>query len=425
MSDIKNGFGNNDNENDAEDVKELNIEKIKLNSSMINDAMKVNDDYEHPPVYEYDENSPGGERRIFGFLKAEESLEPSGEKFRTQKNGGEDKPPKEKKSEASANIKRGFFGRIIPSKGDSSAEKVRKIVLAASIVTMIVCVGILTDKYAVEPLIEGIRNNKISQMKTSEDDTDVFAKYPDVDFPNGINPDFAGLYAINSDFAGWLKISGLDIETAIVQSENNNEYLKKDFYGSASKYGCPFMDYRNGLLVLSRNTIIYGHNMVTDDLIFGRLEEYKKIKGFKSAPVIEFDTMYRNYKWKIYAVFITNAEKEDDDGYVFNYIFTNVNSDEDFAEYIEQLDQRKLYKTGVDIKPSDKILTLSTCSYEFRNARLVVVARMVRPGEEAYVNTSQAEINPSPRYPQVWYDEYNGGQNPYGSYDKWTLSGAD
>jgi hypothetical protein len=41
-------------------------------------------------------------------------------------------------------------------------------------------------------------------------------------------------------------------------------------------------------------------------------------------------------------------------------------------------------------------LTLSTCSYEFRNARLVVVARMVRPGEEAYVNTSQAEINPSP-----------------------------
>ena len=165
--------------------------------------------------------------------------------------------------------------------------------------------------------------------------------------------------------------------------------------------------------------------MMTDDLIFGRLEEYTTIKGFKSAPIIEFDTMYKDYKWKIFAVFITNADKEHDNGYVFNYIFTNVRSDSDFEEYIEQLDQRKLYTTGVDIKPSDKILTLSTCSYEFHNARLVVVARMVRQGEEAYVNTSQAKMNPSPRYPQVWYDTYNGGKNPYSSYEKWTLDRFD
>jgi hypothetical protein len=98
MSDIKNGFGNNDNENDAEDVKELNIEKIKLNSSMINDAMKVNDDYEHPPVYEYDENSPGGERRIFGFLKAEESLEPSARNFGLKKMAERTSPQKRKKA---------------------------------------------------------------------------------------------------------------------------------------------------------------------------------------------------------------------------------------------------------------------------------------------------------------------------------------
>jgi len=154
MSDIKNGFGNNDDENEAEDIKELNIEKIKLNSSVLNDAMKANDDYEHPPVYEYDENSPGGERRIFGFLKAEESLESLDEKYQFQKKGGEDKPKKEKKSESSSNKRRGLFGHFVPSRCDSKAEKLRKIVLAASIVTMIVCVGILTDKYAIEPLIK-------------------------------------------------------------------------------------------------------------------------------------------------------------------------------------------------------------------------------------------------------------------------------
>ncbi|NLB35972.1 MAG: class B sortase [Clostridiales bacterium] len=419
MSDLKNNFGNNDgNENDAADIARIDIEKIIENSAQVNNSREIND-YEHPPVYEYDKNS-GGERRILRLDNSQDSAEPLAENTTAQ----QDKLPEEKTA-PEMKKKRSFLKQFIPLKGDTACEKVRKLVLTASIITMVLCVGILADKYAIEPIIESIHNNRISQMKTSENDTDVFSSYPNVDFPSGINPAFAGLYASNSDFAGWLKISGLDIETAIVQAENNEKYLKRNFYGSESKYGCPFLDYRNGLLVLSRNTIIYGHNMMTDDLIFGRLEEYTTIKGFKSAPIIEFDTMYKDYKWKIFAVFITNADKEHDNGYVFNYIFTNVRSDSDFEEYIEQLDQRKLYTTGVDIKPSDKILTLSTCSYEFHNARLVVVARMVRQGEEAYVNTSQAKMNPSPRYPQVWYDTYNGGKNPYSSYEKWTLDRFD
>ena len=93
-------------------------------------------------------------------------------------------------------------------------------------------------------------------------------------------------------------------------------------------------------------------------------------------------------------MFITNATTAEDNGYFFNYVWTNI-SEASFEQYIAELDSRKLYTTGVDIKPTDKILTLSTCLYEFDNARLVVVARMVRDGESEEVDTRSSRPTPT------------------------------
>ena len=69
---------------------------------------------------------------------------------------------------------------------------------------------------------------------------------------------------------------------------------------------------------------------------------------------------------------------------------------------------RSIINTGVDVKPSDELLTLSTCSYEFKDARYVVVARKVRFGESATVDTSGATMNPTPLYPDIWYQLFGG-----------------
>ena len=87
-------------------------------------------------------------------------------------------------------------------------------------------------------------------------------------------------------------------------------------------------------------------------------------------------------------------------------------------EYVSEIDQRKLYSTGVDIKPTDKILTLSTCNYDWDAQRLVVVARLVREGENPSVDTSLAKKNENPRYPQIYYDQ-KGITNPYRDAKKW------
>ena len=53
-----------------------------------------------------------------------------------------------------------------------------------------------------------------------------------------------------------------------------------------------------------------------------------------------------------------------------------------------------------------------TCCYDFSDARLVVVARQVRGGESTEVDTSLAQINSNPKYPQAYYDAANL-DNPY------------
>lgn len=319
--------------------------------------------------------------------------------------------------------------------GDDSGEKkpvgageiVRRIVLSLSIITIIASCGILINTYFIEPYrFKSSSENIVSQMNANISehnnaavvDNSIQNENPDVDFPEGMLAKYAQLYAANSDLAGWISIPGLDINLPIAQGKDNSYYLKKDIYKKYTSYGVPFFDYRiTDLRNLHRNTVVYGHNMRHDDYIFGMLENYREIDGFAQAPVIECNTIYGDHTWFVYAVFITNSDPSDDNGYLFPYNFIDT-SDAKFAEYIKEIDSRKLYTTGVDINEKDKILTLSTCCYDFDDARLVVVAREKREGESVSVDPSKAYYNQNPRYPQAWYDA-NKKSNPYAESARW------
>lgn len=308
------------------------------------------------------------------------------------------------------------------------SEIVRKIVLAISAITIVVCSVMIVNTYIIQPMMfrktaqqvaDQMSENINQHDQTAVVDSRLESAFPGVDFPEGMLAKYGQLYAANKDLRGWITINGLDINLPVAQGVDNDYYLEKDIYGKYTMYGVPFFDYRmSDFRNLHKNNVIYGHNMRSDDYIFGNLENYRTIDGFATSPVIECNTIYGDYTWFVYAVFITNSEPQDDNGYVFPYNFIDVSTSK-FSSYIDEIDKRKLYTTGVDINSTDKILTLSTCCYDFNEARLVVVARLKRDGESVNVDTSKAVENPNPKFPQAYYDANKKAVNPYAQDSRW------
>ncbi|MBQ3137473.1 MAG: sortase [Clostridia bacterium] len=332
----------------------------------------------------------------------------------------------------------------------SRFEIIRRTVLGVAIAAIVISAAMLINEYRLSnennKLEEGIsdliitepstedKSNKETTKKNDKKDENktttapltpeqqwaqIQKEYPNIIFPMGLQLKYARLYATNPDFVGYLEAKGVGLSLPIVQAENDTKYLERNFYGKSTKYGCPFVTHVNNIVDLDMNTIIFGHHM-NNGTVFGALDAYKKIDGFKAAPVITFNTLYKDYSWKVVAAFVTNAYEEDDNGYLFRYYFASLSTQDRFAVYLNEMSQRSLYDTGVDVLPTDKLLTLSTCSHEFEDARFVVVARLVRPGESTDVDISKATVNPNPRYPQAYYDKKKLN-NPYVNASRWEV----
>lgn len=318
-----------------------------------------------------------------------------------------------------------------------TSEIIRRIVLAVSLVAIVISSGMLVNEWrlskqndsVMEEVSDLIIDEKENNPAKPEEDKEltpeqqwkkIKKEYPNVVFPDGMQVKYAKLYATNPEFVGYLSADGVNLNLPVVQAKDDKKYLEKNFYLQKTKYGCPFVTHLNNIEPLDQNTVIFGHHM-NNGTIFGTLDAYKSIDGFKKAPVITFNTLYKDYSWKVIAAIVTNAYTKDDNGYIFRYYFTQLSTQENFSAYLSELSQRSLYDTGVDVLPTDKLLTLSTCSHEFTDARFVVVARLVRPGESTDVDVSRATVNSNPRYPQAWYNK-KGKTNPYKNAFQWEVS---
>ncbi len=300
-------------------------------------------------------------------------------------------------------------------KKHSKLSRTANIVITVIAVLVLVVSGAFCIKYFVEFYQSKNQNDALAALVTESEET-----YPAE--PAFVQPKYRSLYNENNDFVGWITVPNTAINHPVVQGEDNSYYLRRDFYKQYLRRGTIFMDYRNDPENLNVNTILYGHNYL-DSTMFSDLEKYKDIEFYKTAPVIEFNTIYGDYKWKVFAVFLTTASPELDNGYVFNYIYPFM-TESSTEEFIAEVAKRSLYDTGVDVLPTDKILTLSTCTRDMditrkqEDARCVVMARLVRAGESETVDTSKATVNPEPKYPQLWYDKF-GLENPYRNDEKW------
>lgn len=295
---------------------------------------------------------------------------------------------------------------------------IRRFISAICIIAIVI-----SGKYLVE-YISSDRQGEKAVQKAAEslitekvDEEEILKqeyrkKYPNIKFPDNLLLKYYPVYAQNQDLAGWISVPEYKVDYPIMQSTDNDYYLRKNIDKKYDVWGVPFFDYRNKFNPNDQNLIVFGHNSSQfKNKMFAALNAYATVEGFKKAPVIKCDSIYEEMYWKVYAVYITNSKSKDDNGHYFNYI-VNKFSEDAFGEYLYEVKSRALYETGIDIKPDDHILTISTCNYSFKDARMVIVCRQIRPGESTAVDVSLAHENPNPKYPQAWYDAKKI-KNPY------------
>ena len=189
---------------------------------------------------------------------------------------------------------------------------------------------------------------------------------------------YAAIHEKNSDFVGWLRIEGTNINYPVMQSSDNpNFYLKHSFEKDYSNYGVPYVQ-ENCELGISDNAIIYGHHM-DDGSMFADLCKYEDEDFYREHKTIQFDTMDGFGEYEIVAVFKTVAYSNA--GFPY-FLFVNADKPEDFDGFISKCKELALYDTGVTTEYGDKLITLSTCEYSRDNGRMVIVAKKAAPTPE-------------------------------------------
>lgn len=184
---------------------------------------------------------------------------------------------------------------------------------------------------------------------------------------------FAALRQRNEDFIGWISIEGTNLDFPVMyRPDSKDYYLRHGFDGEYSNYGVPYLDEDCTLTAENRsqNLVIYGHNMKTGT-IFGCLTDYKKADTYRKHPVIEFDTLYGDGSYEVFAAFAIDVVEEPDFAY-----YDAIDLDESaFNAFVAEVKRRSDVDSGITPVYGEELITLSTCEYSTANGRYVVCAR--------------------------------------------------
>lgn len=184
--------------------------------------------------------------------------------------------------------------------------------------------------------------------------------------------DWKALKKVNPDVQGWLYQKGTVINYPVVQGTDNDTYLHTRFDKQWSGGGTLFVDCRMEKDFKGFNSIIYGHHM-KDGSMFRSIRGYTKEDGYYDKhKTLELATPHGNYHLVVFSAFITKAT--DEDTYKMTY------DEAEKQAYIDRAWERSelpITRDSVDVTKNDRLVTLSTCTYDYEEARYILMCKMV------------------------------------------------
>ena len=183
----------------------------------------------------------------------------------------------------------------------------------------------------------------------------------DID-PPSIDVDFDKLLAKYPDAVGFIYAANTKIQYVIQHGNGNDYYLTHDSEGNTNNNGSIFVEELNSGSFSDNNTIIYGHNMKTG-MMFAGLRNYHTDKNYYSAhPYMYIYTPTQNYRLDLYAGFVCDHDDE-----IYSTALTQ--------EQLQAMAAKSDFKSNIGT-PTGRTVTLSTCSYEYNDARYVVIGAL-------------------------------------------------
>ncbi len=291
-----------------------------------------------------------------------------------------------------------IFGK--KKKGIKEKKSHAKLILAMTTSVYLICVFLISRWYVQGLKIKYLTNDIINSTEIIEienDDSNLNIDNPDDNsenpdsnnntgendnnsqtyYPNDywdylsvplMNVNFDELLDKNSDTVGWIKVEGTKVNYPVVQSDDNEYYLKHAFNKRSNMGGWIFADYRVDFEDFGRNTIIYGHNM-NNKTMFGSIPSMLNNSYLSNSNnhFIKVSTPSSNSTWKVFSVYTISPE---------TYYLKTIFNDDTYEEFLNTIKERSIYNFGIDADVNDKILTLSTCD-NTGTKRVVVHAKMV------------------------------------------------
>lgn len=249
----------------------------------------------------------------------------------------------------------------------------RKLINIILVAIIIVCLSIIGYKYYnynkddklnseiqdLQPVI----NEASDSDNNSSGENDGQDQSKEGNYVNSANEE--ELKSINSDYKMWIQIENTNINYPVVQGSDNDYYLKHNFRKESNISGTVFVESANDI-DNDKNIILYGHNM-RNGTMFNNITNYKEESFFNEDNKISIIMNNTLYEYEVFSVYVKNVSEVN--------LAIGFASEDEFINYAYNEAEESLYKKDVDFSAEDNLITLVTCSYEFTDARTIVVAR--------------------------------------------------
>ena len=201
---------------------------------------------------------------------------------------------------------------------------------------------------------------------------DAYYVYNDANIPSNIKklkPDennkfsLSSLQEINEDICGWIRLDDTNINYAITIGKDNSEYLNLNYNKEFSVAGSIFLDYRSDRNFEDDYSVIYGHNMKSNQM-FADIKKYGDKDFFNNHQTGKLYTENAIYDLKVIAYKKVSAFSD----ITYNLRIYKNDKNNDILNFSIKDAINKIESEY----SKDKIIALSTCDVSSSNTRSVL-----------------------------------------------------